>query len=429
MNSLGAGGAEKPNLVNTANALTFCLMVVTCYFSSAIVHYIGIKGALIFGTLGYAPYAAGLYTNNRYGTEWFVDFGAALCGLSAGVFWSAEAAIAIAYPEPYNRGKVLGYWLTYRLAGQILGGAINLGLNAHDNQAGKVSYTVYLIFIALQCTGPFVALLLNKPEKVERTDGKKVQLSILNNPWYEIRKTQQLFFTPKFLLVVLFIGQAVYSEAVYFTYLDLWFTVRARALGSFLSGIVAVICGNILGHYLDRASISLRVRSRSSFAVIVTLQGAWWLWTTILVTKFRHTQPTYDWASSGFGHAFAPYVLLCAGFQMNYLFCYFIISNFAEDPQDVIRYASLLRGTESAWQAVSYGLNSITIIGEVGGVYLNFALWTLAVAPAWLAVRHFGVDVQGVAVDFGTTGSEEKVAGEVESEGKVPATTSTSFSD
>lgn len=50
MNSLGAGGAQSPHLVNAGNALTFCLMVVSCYFSSAIVHYIGIKGALIFGT-------------------------------------------------------------------------------------------------------------------------------------------------------------------------------------------------------------------------------------------------------------------------------------------------------------------------------------------------------------------------------------------
>lgn len=50
MNSLGGGGAQKPYLVNTANALTFCLMVVSCWVSSALVHYIGIKGALIFGT-------------------------------------------------------------------------------------------------------------------------------------------------------------------------------------------------------------------------------------------------------------------------------------------------------------------------------------------------------------------------------------------
>jgi hypothetical protein len=51
MNSLGAGGAQSPHLVNAGNALTFCLMVVSCYFSSVIVKYVGIKGALILGTL------------------------------------------------------------------------------------------------------------------------------------------------------------------------------------------------------------------------------------------------------------------------------------------------------------------------------------------------------------------------------------------
>lgn len=50
MNSLGAGGTASPHLTNSANALTFCLMVLSCFFSSTLVHYIGIKGALIFGT-------------------------------------------------------------------------------------------------------------------------------------------------------------------------------------------------------------------------------------------------------------------------------------------------------------------------------------------------------------------------------------------
>ncbi|KAF2786374.1 hypothetical protein K505DRAFT_380321 [Melanomma pulvis-pyrius CBS 109.77] len=390
MNSLGAGGAASPHLINAANALTFCLMVVSCFFGSIMVRYIGIKGALIFGTIGYAPFAAGLYTNNRFGTEWFVLFGAALCGISAGVFWMAEAAIAIAYPEPWNKGKALGYWLTYRLAGQILGGAINLGLNADRDQAGKVSYTVFLVFIALQCTGPFVGFLLNKPDQVQRKDGKKVELKILENPWFEIRETTRLFFTKRFLLTMLWIGQAVFAEAVFFTYLSLWFSVRSRALGSFVSGLAAVVCGNLLGTYLDRVTIPLRTRARSSFGFIVVFQGAWWIWITILVTKFKHTRPTYDWSSPGFGHSFAVFVLLTASFQMNYLLLYFIITNLARSEPEVIRYAALLRGTESAWQALSYGLSSLTIFAEVGGVYLNFALWAVAIWPAWIVVREFG---------------------------------------
>ncbi|KAH6656322.1 major facilitator superfamily transporter [Truncatella angustata] len=392
MNSLGAGGAASTQLVNAANALTFCLMVVTCYFSSVIVHYIGIKGALIFGTLGYAPFAAGLYTNNRYGNEWLMLLGAALCGISAGVFWMAEAAIAIAYPEPWNRGKALGYWLTYRLAGQILGGAINLGINVNRNEAGSVSYVVYLVFIAIQATGPFVALLLNKPSKVERQDGRKVSLAILENPWYEVRETTKDFFKPKFLLVVLWIGQAVFAEAVFFSYLASYFTVRSRALGSFLSGICAVIAGNLLGHYLDRTKFSLKLRTRSTFWTLVITQGAWWTWITIVATRYRANETVLDWSSPGFGAGFAVYIFHTVGFQINYLFLYFIITHLANGESEVIRYAALLRGTESAWQAVSYGLTSLEIFAKVGGIYLNFGLWAIAIFPAWLVLRHFGQD-------------------------------------
>ncbi|KAL8824330.1 MAG: hypothetical protein Q9191_005128 [Dirinaria sp. TL-2023a] len=298
MNSLGAGGEEKPYLVNTANALTFCLMVVSCFFSSVLVRYIGIKWALIFGTIGYAPYAAGLYTNNRFGNEWLVLLGAALCGISAGVFWMAEAAIALSYPEPYNQGKFLGFWLSFRLGGQILGGAINLGLNADNSKAGKVSYVVYLIFIALQACGPIVALLLNKPEQVERTDDLKVHLSIVESPWYEIQATTKLFFSKNFLLIVPLIGQAVYGSC----HVHVWIS-------------------------------------------------------------------------------------------------YFVVGEIARSEGEIVRIAALLRGIESAWQAVSYGLNAVPIFAQVGGVYLNFALWFLALVPAWLVIRKISISLGDRKVD------------------------------
>ncbi|KAH8170328.1 major facilitator superfamily protein [Sarocladium implicatum] len=392
MNSLGAGGAASPKLINAANALTFCLMVLSCFFGTVLVRYIGIKGTLVFGTLGYAPYAAGLYTNNRFGTEWLVLVGAALCGISAGVFWMSEAAIAIAYPEPWNRGKALGYWLTYRCAGPIIGGAINLGLNASRSEAGSVSYTVFLVFIAMQASGPIIALFLSPPEKVQREDGKKVQLSVAENPWYEIKATVKNFLRPKFLLLLVWIGQAVFSEAVYYTYIALWFSVRSRALASFISGIVAVISGNLLGQWLDSKRLSHRLKSRGAFWFIAITQGAWWVWITVNVTRFRQTRPVYDWSSPGFGAAFGVYVFLTVGFQLNYMFLYVFVTNLAESEVEVVRYAALLRGTESAWQAVSYGLTSIPIFGEVGAVYINFGLWAVGLAPAWLVLRQWNTE-------------------------------------
>lgn len=78
---------------------------------------------------------------------------------------------------------------------------------------------------------------------------------------------------------------------------------------------------------------------------------------------------------------------------------YFIITNLAKDEPEIIRYAALLRGTESAWQALSYGLTAVEIIGQVGGVYLNFGLWGIAILPAWLVLRHFGVGEESGAVE------------------------------
>ncbi|KAG0649488.1 unc93 1 [Hyphodiscus hymeniophilus] len=304
-----------------------------------------------------------------------------LCGISAGVFWMAEGAIALSYPEPYNQGKFLGFWLSFRVGGQVLGGAINLGLNANDNRAGKVSYNVYLAFIALQALGLFAGLLLNKPEKVQRSDGVPVNLTISNGSWFEIKAITKLFISRNFLLIVPLIAQGVYSEAVMFTFESLWLSVRARALGSFLSGVVAIIAGNLLGAFLDRKKVALKTGARCAFITVLGLQGCWWIWATILVTDYHKSKPTYDWVDAGFGKTFALFLFWVAGFQLNYMYLYFVVGELAGTDADVIRIASLLRGTESAVQAVSYGLNSVPIFADIGGVYLNFGLWAFALLP------------------------------------------------
>ncbi|KAJ5081760.1 hypothetical protein NUU61_010024, partial [Penicillium alfredii] len=390
MNSLGGGGEEKPYLVNAANALTFGLMVVSCFLSSVVVRIIGIKWTLIVGTMGYAPYAAGLYINNRFGQEWLIILGAALCGLSAGIFWAAEAAIALSYPEPYNQGRFLGFWLSFRVGGQILGGVISLAINAHRSTAGSISYTVYLVFIALQALGPFAGLLLNNPSQVQRKDGIPVQLQVTNSVWFELMSTAKLFISRKFVCIIPLIYQAVYTEAVMFTYEGLWFTVRARALGSFLAGVIALVIGNVLGAFLDNKSISLKTRTRSAFFFVIAWQGMCWTWASIVTTEFQKTNPVFDWVDPGFGKAFALFLFWVVGFQINYMYLFFLVGNLADDHEEVVRIAGLLRGTESAAQTVSYGLSSVSIMASVGDVYLNFGLWAVAIFPAWLIIREVG---------------------------------------
>lgn len=80
-------------------------MVFGCPLFAILANKFGVKNILIIGTLGYAPYSAALYVNNRYGTEWFVLFGGVTCGIGASALWASEGAIALGYPTVADRGK------------------------------------------------------------------------------------------------------------------------------------------------------------------------------------------------------------------------------------------------------------------------------------------------------------------------------------
>jgi MFS family permease len=79
-----------------------------CTIAGGISNKITPKWTLVIGAAFYTPYAAGLYCNNRYGNEWFMLLGAALCGIGASLLWASEAAIAVGYPEESKRGRYVG---------------------------------------------------------------------------------------------------------------------------------------------------------------------------------------------------------------------------------------------------------------------------------------------------------------------------------
>ncbi|KAG4428803.1 hypothetical protein IFR05_015712, partial [Cadophora sp. M221] len=137
------------------------------------------------------------------------------------------------------------------------------------------------------------------------------------------------------------------------------------------TGIVTITGGNVLGAWLDFKKYSLKTRARGAYIAILGLQGV----------------------DAGFSKGFALFLFWVIGFQVNYVFLSFVVGELAGTDTEVIRIAGLLRGTESAVQAVGYGLSSIKIFADVGGVYLNFGLWGLALVPGWLVVRQIGVSL------------------------------------
>ena len=250
LSNLGAGGLASARTSNAANAILFAIMIFTvsplpghrfrksrtttaranplthppslrqCFFGASVVAKIGPKWALVVGTLGYAPYAAGLYTNSKFGTQWSLILGAVVCGLSAGVFWATEGGVAIAYPEPERRGRSISIWLILNQLGSVVGGSINLALNVRTDGAGGVGVRTYVVFVALQCLGPVVALLLSSPEKVQRRDGRPVRISSGLGFWAEARATLRVWARPHTLILTIVFIQCQWGGAVTGTYVS-----------------------------------------------------------------------------------------------------------------------------------------------------------------------------------------------------------------
>ncbi|KAK9414889.1 putative Major facilitator superfamily (MFS) profile domain-containing protein [Seiridium unicorne] len=375
MNSVGAGGQQTPYLVMAGNAILFAIMTFTCLAGSLMVNRFGYRIALIYGTVGYVIYSAALYTNNRYGTVWFIYLGSAACGVSAGIFWATEAAIMLSYPEPEKRGRYLAYWLTYRNSGSILGGIINLAFNYQGLSTGKLDWRTYIVFIVLQCLGPAASFLLSPADKVQRRNGTRLQAAERVSDKNELRGRLQVLLRKDFLLI---------------SYLSLYFSVRSRALASIVSALAQVVATLIFGAFLDWTKFDLNKRARYGYIFMMALTGGCWIWGTIVQNKYTHHKPALDWDDAGFGRGWALYIFWQINFSLAYNYGFWMISFLAREPKETVRYMSVARAAEAAGQCIASGTNS-TSTPLISAPGVNFALWGLALVPAWFAVRQTGI--------------------------------------
>ncbi|OTB00007.1 hypothetical protein M426DRAFT_324666 [Hypoxylon sp. CI-4A] len=386
MNGLGVGGSQSPDLINAANALLYAFMTVTCFASPWLTNAIGFRWTLSLGTLGYPLYAAGLYVNNRFGSTWFVYVGAVACGISAGFFWGVEGAIATGYPEQHKRGRYIATWFTFRNFGNIIGGAISLALNVKVNQRGQVGYQTYLGFIAIQCLGCLFALFLSNPEKVQRDDGTRIEAPRGIYWRTELREMWRLIKGKSILLLVPLFWYFGWTQAYPGTYLATYFTVRSRALGSFLSAIVGTFATWLGGVLVDVQWTKKRqTRAVTTYVVIALLNSATWIWAVFIQSEYRVTLPVLDWGNqSTFARGFGVYVFERLGLGMIENYIYWCIGNLSDSPGDQIRYSSLLRGIETAGVALGFGVQAAPA-SLIATASINLGFWFFALPFSYYA--------------------------------------------
>lgn len=416
MNGLGVGGSQSPDLVNAANALLYAFMTVFCFLGPWFTNVLGFKYTLALGALGYPLYAAGLYVNNRTGATWFVYFGSVVCGITAGLFWSVEGAVATGYPEAHKRGRYVATWFTFRNAGNIIGGSVSLALNHAVAKRGKVGYETYLAFIAIQCLGFFFALFLSNPEKVTRDDGTKIAAPRGTKPLAEAKEMWRLITSRQILLLTPLFVYFGWLQAYPGTFLATYFTVRSRALGSLCYALMGNVGTWLGGLLVDvRWHPSRKVRAITTFVLLAVMNTATWIWAVIIQEEYSRTHPLLDWADqSTFGRGFGVFMFERLSFALVENYVYWCIGNLSDSPGDQIRYSSLLRGIETASVAVSFGVQAVPTPLLITAA-LNLGIWFAALPFAFYAT----LQVVRKFEELNRRGSESTETDSTDFEGKA----------
>lgn len=357
LNNLGAGGAAEPYAVSAANALLYGLFAVVCVAAGAINNRIGLRYGLALGAIGYPIYGAGLYTNNYSPTTWFMLFGSALCGISAGFFWAAEAAIIIGYPSPKDRAFYLAIWQTAKAAGPIVGGAINLGLNAQTSGQGSVSASTYIVFIVIMCLGLPIGLCLSPAHKVQRKDKTLVVVHTQSSWAAEFKAVLKLLATRRILMLLPAFFISYFYNGFQSTWLTTYFTVRARAFSSFFTNFAGIISSFMIATLLDSQKVHIKTRARIAFAAIVIVLTGTWIWATILQYQFYYDSaesPVFDWFKGGFGKSYALVFFWTFAGQAFQQFLYWLVGQYTTDLSSLSHHCGILRGFEALGQTVAW---------------------------------------------------------------------------
>lgn len=192
------------------------------------------------------------------------------------------------------------------------------------------------------------------------------------------------------------------------SYLSLYFSVRSRALASLVSALAQVLTTLLFGAFLDWTSLSSSRRAKYGYIFMMSLIGGCWIWGTVMQVEYSKHTPSLDWSDDGFGKRWALYIFWSINFSLAYNYGFWLIELMARSPKEVVRYMSVARAVEAAGQCIASGISStsapvgmsprkltqpteLTLSQLTVPLGLNFALWGVAVVPAYLVVRQAGI--------------------------------------
>ncbi|KAJ2852306.1 hypothetical protein IWW36_000449 [Coemansia brasiliensis] len=394
LNGLGGAGQLDPQTTSDANAALYLAFSIFSLIGGAVVNIAGVRYTTAIACLAYALYTGSYVYYNHTGHGAFTIASGVVLGIAAGILWTAQGVVMISYPSENEKGKFIAiFWTIFNLGG-ALGGLLPFAINY--SQSGKLTDSVYLIFVILECIGSIVALFLVPPSSVVRDDGSHATII----PSSSIREEAlQVLYLFKNRWMLLLLPMSFFSNFAYGYHFSVYngaiFTLRTRGFNNLLYWTASILSSALLYLLLDYARWTRR--GRGLFTIIAIFITSNIVWACTLVVQLRYTRggeaTDYPGGLIDFletSRAAGPITLyffmgLADSWYQN--ICYWIIGTLTCDAYTTARYIGFYKSLQSLGAAVSWQVvaRSIPFINQLVG---NWVLFLLSVPTMVYVIIH-----------------------------------------
>ncbi|EKM60588.1 uncharacterized protein PHACADRAFT_246612 [Phanerochaete carnosa HHB-10118-sp] len=374
LNGLGGGGQLKETTNANANTALYSSFAFFAFFAGSINNVLGSKITLLLGSIGYALYIGSyLAVNIHPNADGFVIGAGAALGITAGLLWTAQGSLMLAYPTETQKGKFIAiFWSIFNLGG-VVGAAVSLGQN-FKSETNSVGNGTYIVFLVLTGIGVLIPLLMVDPSKMVRADGTRV-----TTPKHPSWKTEFLGLWVALrtdpwivLLFPMFFASNWFYTWQFNDYNGAIFNIRARSLNNLVYWLAQIVGSVSIGFLLDQRSLSRRFRAFSGWCVLFVMVFVVHIWAYFYQRQYTRAQVVangyhkYDI----YDHGYAPRILL-------YIFCglldamwqttaYWVMGAMSNDPAKLAHFTGFYKSIQSAgaagiWRADAVGIPFMSI--------------------------------------------------------------------
>jgi len=327
---------------------------------------LGSRLTLLLGTTGYALYIGSyLAVNIHPNASPFVIVAGTFLGISAGLLWTAQGSLMLAYPTETQKGRYIAvFWTIFNMGG-VVGAAVSFAQNYHST-SNSVGNGTYIGFLGLTCIGVLIPMVMADPNNMFRTDGTKVTTQHLPSWRMELYalwialKTDPLIV----LLFPMFVASNWFYTWQFNDYNAAIFNIRARSLNNLVYWIAQIVGSVAIGFLLDRENITRRVRAFSGWTVLFIAVFVVHIWGYFYQRTYTRTSIPIDGKKMDFTDTSYPaHVWL-------YIFCslldamwqttaYWVIGAMSNDPAKLAHFIGFYKSLQSAGGAIIWRVDAL----------------------------------------------------------------------